>query len=489
MMTLTSLLSASSGFAEGNLSVTLTGPSSGLVDQLLNFTATVNGDNPPFFTTFCFKEDPWVYYYFGPHYNQSICCSHAFSDVGTFEVKVTVTDNNNNTAYDSIFVEINSRNPVANPGGPYHAYINSTVFFDGSGSYDPDGFIIGYKWDFDGDDNWDTPWMDMSYTSHVYAVSDTYTVKLKVRDNDYKESPIGITYAYIDDGPPLRADAGGPYSGWIGVGVSQSGYIEFDGHATGGNPPYTWRWDFNQDGIIDSNLEDPTYYYPDTIPAEYTITLTVTDNENNIDDSNAHVSLKFHVPDRLMPGDIMMMDAHPDCGWDPQWYVQGDYNDHAAIYVGNNKFRHAWPKTECRYADYGWFFKWTEEMIFGHVHSSDATQRSAACQWAAARFSEDYQNFYLWPWKCADPYAHEPFANRWYCMELVWGAYMNCNGPVGQGYVGIDIDQNGWDPPGWVSGNDILGDIEDITWYYELIIVNPLQINSKLEENSNGEFY
>lgn len=39
------------------------------------------------------------------------------------------------------------------------------------------------------------------------------------------------------------------------------------------NSPSAWEWDFNDDGIIDSNLQNPTYIY--TQPGQYNVTLTV----------------------------------------------------------------------------------------------------------------------------------------------------------------------------------------------------------------------
>ncbi|UCD29142.1 MAG: DUF362 domain-containing protein [Planctomycetota bacterium] len=57
-----------------------------------------------------------------------------------------------------------------------------TVDFDATGSFDPDGTIVSYAWDFDGDDIID----DNSgpVTNHTYTNCDTYLAKLTVTDNE-----------------------------------------------------------------------------------------------------------------------------------------------------------------------------------------------------------------------------------------------------------------------------------------------------------------
>lgn len=54
-----------------------------------------------------------------------------------------------------------------------------TVTFNASASYDPDGTIVSYEWDF-GDSAIGTGVI----TTHIYATSNTYTITLTVTDND-----------------------------------------------------------------------------------------------------------------------------------------------------------------------------------------------------------------------------------------------------------------------------------------------------------------
>ena len=68
--------------------------------------------------------------------------------------------------------------PVAIIDEPDHAFVNRSVVLFGSKSYDPDGYIVNYTWDF-GDGNKSF----LPNPSHVYRKPGTYTVTLTVRDN------------------------------------------------------------------------------------------------------------------------------------------------------------------------------------------------------------------------------------------------------------------------------------------------------------------
>ena len=68
--------------------------------------------------------------------------------------------------------------PVADPNGPYSGSAGSELSFDGLGSFDLDGTIVSYDWDF-GDSTTGTG----STLSHAYAASGLYPVALTVTDD------------------------------------------------------------------------------------------------------------------------------------------------------------------------------------------------------------------------------------------------------------------------------------------------------------------
>jgi len=64
---------------------------------------------------------------------------------------------------------------------PSKMYVGANLTFSASASYDPDGVIVSYAWDF-GDGRVGTEEDNLTY--HFYAIAGTYTATLTVTDND-----------------------------------------------------------------------------------------------------------------------------------------------------------------------------------------------------------------------------------------------------------------------------------------------------------------
>ena len=110
-----------------------------------------------------------------------VTAAHAYATYGTYLVNLQVTDSEglNGTTNHSIRVIIE---PVANfTYTPTYPLENRPVLFNASQSYDPDGSLVSYTWNF-GDGNITTT--SGSMISHTYAVTNVYRVTLTVTDND-----------------------------------------------------------------------------------------------------------------------------------------------------------------------------------------------------------------------------------------------------------------------------------------------------------------
>lgn len=80
---------------------------------------------------------------------------------------------------------------------PVEPRINEPITFDAGGSFDPDGTIVRYEWDFDGDGLFDLTTTD-PVTTHSYLVSGTKSVTLRVTDEDGASASTTFAF-YVSD--------------------------------------------------------------------------------------------------------------------------------------------------------------------------------------------------------------------------------------------------------------------------------------------------
>ena len=135
--------------------------------------------------------------------------------IGTHIISFKVRDNNNQwSETKERIVTIkpggseDNKDPVALTNGQYTGYVNETIYFDASLSYDMDGLIISYSWDF-GDGR-----ISIGKTvNHTFNQSKEYIITLTVTDN-YGLQNITSTKAKInikteDDNNQSSKDEGG----------------------------------------------------------------------------------------------------------------------------------------------------------------------------------------------------------------------------------------------------------------------------------------
>lgn len=158
--------------------------------------------------------------------------------------------------------------PAASTGGPYSGRVGLRVAFDGSGATDADGTVVSWHWKFGDGGASDGP-----RPAYVYGVPGSYSVTLKVIDNDGLADIAETTIVISEPDvvlPPV-ANAGGPYTGFAGTGLAfdGSGSVDADGAIV------TWRWQFG-DGATGSGAT-PEHIY--ATAGNYVVTLTVTDDD------------------------------------------------------------------------------------------------------------------------------------------------------------------------------------------------------------------
>ena len=105
---------------------------------------------------------------------------HTFTHVGAFNYHCRIHPDK---MFGTITVSDAGRPTAAFTMTPPSAITGQRVDFDGLGSNDPDGIIMAWDWDLDGDGTFET---SGGTPDHTYASPGTVTVQLRVTDNSNK---------------------------------------------------------------------------------------------------------------------------------------------------------------------------------------------------------------------------------------------------------------------------------------------------------------
>ena len=119
--------------------------------------------------------------------NQSVewTLEHIYAEPGTYTVKVTAIDAKAVIIVDQLVVKvlwIPNESPVAVPSVEQWVMPGHNLRFS-DGSFDPDGYIVLWQWDFDGDGTFDHTNITDGNHTHVYPDEGLFTAVLKVTDN------------------------------------------------------------------------------------------------------------------------------------------------------------------------------------------------------------------------------------------------------------------------------------------------------------------
>ena len=102
---------------------------------------------------------------------------------GTWRAEITAIEVPYNNYPFALAVGISpNQKPVADAGGPYSGTINESLTFDAGGSYDPDGTITLYEWDWDGDGFFDESTLTPE-ANHTWSTAFDGNILLMVTDD------------------------------------------------------------------------------------------------------------------------------------------------------------------------------------------------------------------------------------------------------------------------------------------------------------------
>jgi PGF-CTERM protein len=219
---------------------------------------------------------------------------YAFPGPGEYTVGLTATDDDGATASTAVTVSVQggSQEPTAEfTSSPSEPVPEETVTFD-SQSSDPDGEIVEYRWTVDDEAVGDGPTL-----RYAFPGPGEYTVGLTVTDDDGSQSAVERTVTVgAGNQPPAVDIASLPTEPTAGEPVGfEAEVADPDGEVV----EFRWR--------VDGELVDdrPALEYAFPGPGEYTVELTVTDD----DGAAANAAVTVTVEESVTPADEVTLSA------------------------------------------------------------------------------------------------------------------------------------------------------------------------------------
>ncbi len=208
--------------------------------------------------------------------------SHEYTQTGNYLVRLRVTDNEGGTG---ITENVISVTPVDNNEAPT-AVLGADkttgsaplqVNLNGTGSSDPDGSIVRYEWDLDGNGSYETDTGAVDNVPTVINDPGSYDVKLRVTDNQGSTGTdnLLIEVSEVGAGSPPVADLNVDY--WF---KTADGLFSFDGSQSTDpdNDIVKYEFDWDNDGNFDlDNGASPLASHSFT-QGSHDVALRVTDS-------------------------------------------------------------------------------------------------------------------------------------------------------------------------------------------------------------------
>jgi PKD repeat protein len=202
--------------------------------------------------------------------------SHSFDDDGSYLVTLTVTDDDGAMDTYSDTVTVSNVAPTADYGySPNEPSINDVITFTDE-SFDSDGSIVSWMWDFD-DGNTSTA----QNPSYSYSNPGQYNVSLTVTDDDGATDSIiqtifvviqelvDVNQSISDRGFPIHATASGNWGGAQNFTITQNTISSVDIYSRkAGTPEFNLTIEIRQDNP-QGTLIDTVIFTPDEIPSSW----------------------------------------------------------------------------------------------------------------------------------------------------------------------------------------------------------------------------
>ncbi len=223
--------------------------------------------------------------------------SHTFTKSGTYPVKLTVTDDGNlsNTYILDIVVKNNPPIPILS-AFPNPVLSKTQVNFFGNNSYDTDGNITKYAWDFG-----DGAILIQGNTTetHIYSKPGTYKASLTVTDNLGDSSTANLLINVTNRNPVARIT-------YTTLTVKAPGSLTFNGDTSSDEDGLIASYSWSVSNTVVASTPNATINFAKE--GSYVVSLTVTDDFGAT--NTISVTVTVTPPDNILPISILTVDKN-----------------------------------------------------------------------------------------------------------------------------------------------------------------------------------
>lgn len=203
---------------------------------------------------------------------------YTYNKSGTYQAVLQVKNSAGETATSAVTIMVYNSPPQAIVSAdPSNGPVPLTVNLSGSGSFDPDGSIVLYEWDFNGNGTYEYSSPTSGNTTHTYTTIGTHQAIFQITDNEGAQSISSVVTSAIHVGPwgtPVARASADTTSGYAPLTVNFS-----DGGSTDDGTIEKFEWDFDGDGEFDysSTSSSATSHIYNEV-GTFTVTYRITDN-------------------------------------------------------------------------------------------------------------------------------------------------------------------------------------------------------------------
>lgn len=269
-------------------------PNPPVEDQLASFASTsTSTSNLAPFAPVAIKRVQWDFGGKASFEVSGDVVSHTYASAGTKTFRMKVTDVLDVVTIESFTITVSGPPLPANTPpvaqfrlAPTSPLLGQEILFE-SLSYDPDGSVASYEWDFDGDgfDDGNT-----ARIAHAFGTAGTKAVRLRVIDNAGMPSAVATETFTVSPPPanrlPVAQFSVSDLEPAVGQQISLRSFsYDPDGSIT------AQRWDLDGDGRFDENVTGPTAFTVFLHPGPKILRLRVEDSAGDFQTQTVNLTV------------------------------------------------------------------------------------------------------------------------------------------------------------------------------------------------------